>query len=670
MKPSEYDLVVVGATPGGIACAVRAAREGLSVLLTNWNAHPGAFFVNGGNILDTLYEGDRSPLLTEFLNLNREFNHDRYGEDSVQYASCFFGDRLDSSARPKISNEAASWIFSKWMDALEELTFLPHYLPEFVEKEGRLIKRVAFRSIQEEDGISVEAPIFVDATYEGDLAALAGVEYHVGRESREDFCEPHAGKIFTWRGEEAPYPREAALGLINHRTFRLTNKQIVAGSTGEGDGAIQAYNFRMALSSDPEKRVPIEQPENYDRARYLGISLPEGEMLKGIYPIKSDALYCGADKISMGGQNHCFPGGNHRYPEAGHEERAAILKAHVDHMLGYYYFIQNDESIPIDTRERNRQFGLDKSLYPDNGHIPYEIYVREARRIRGRYVFKEQDGTIGRGIRRAPVHGDSIAITEWMMDSHDCTTEIRPGSLHDGVLLLTEETRPGQIPYRALLPKDLDNLLVSVCLSATHVGWGTIRLEPVWMHVGEVAAYAALTAIEEHSTPGELTGEQLQPTLVENGIMVAFFNEFDMATETAWAPAVQYFGTKGFFDSYDASPDAPLTVPVAREWAHAFACLGNGDYDAHAVAVAVHSATKAAGPAISGSEFLDLLEKQAAHQAPGESLLRKEAEAMGLNTVDSLARKDACRLIYAFIRESEIASLSFSGDHLIHETRV
>ncbi len=418
----------------------------------------------------------------------------------------------------------------------------------------------------------------------------------------------------------------------------------------------------MAPTNDPEKRRPITRPDNYDRERYAGITGSEQARLEKSFPIKSDALYNGVEKVGMGGQYHCYPGGNHEYPEADWQGRREILKAHADHMHGYFYFIQNDDSVPEAIRERNLQWGLDKTLYPDNDNIPYEIYVREARRIRGRYVFREQDATLAEGYGRAPVHSDSVGVTEWPMDSHDCTTEMVPGSLHDGVLLLTEETRPGQIPYRSLLPRDIDNLIVPVCLSATHVAWGTVRLEPVWMPLGEVAAHAAALSLQLGTTPGELDPEHLQFRLVENRIMVSFFNEFDMATEEPWVPAVQYLGTKGFFDEYDARPEAPLTGPVAREWAHAFADLCQGNCDSHAVAGAVHRVAGDSDPAVSVAEFLTLLEKEAAYRGLPDSLVGREAEAIGWNEEESVTRKDACRLIFALIRR-----ILYPGESTIRE---
>lgn len=206
-------------------------------------------------------------------------------------------------------------------------------------------------------------------------------------------------------------------------------------------------------------------------------------------------------------------------------------------------------------REEFRRIGLPLDEYPDNHNLPYEMYVREARRIVGRYVFTEHDNMAAVGQKRPPVHADSIAFTDWSMDSHDCTTDRRPGYDYDGKLILTEESRPAQIPYRCLLPKEIDNLLVPVCLSATHVAWGAVRLEPVWMQTGEAAGFAAALAKKHQTTVAQLDSDLLVRTLVTNKHFVTFFNELEAAADHPAMPAAQYFGTKGEFSGYDAKLD-------------------------------------------------------------------------------------------------------------------
>jgi hypothetical protein len=274
-----------------------------------------------------------------------------------------------------------------------------------------------------------------------------------------------------------------------------------------------------------------------------------------------------------------LPGDNHGYPEAAWPEREKIIARHRDFALGLMWFLQNDESVPAKQREGFREWGLAKDEFPDHDHIPYEMYVREARRLVGRHVFKEQDNSLAPGLARTPIMPDSIAITDWYMDSHSCTRESRPGFRYDGKLILTEESRPGQIPYRALLPRDLDNLLVPVCLSTTHVAWGAVRLEPVWMCTGEAAGFAAGLAKREHTTPGQLDPEKLIRTLVDHRQFVSFFNDLKVDGPEEWIPAVEYFGTKGFFASYDAQPDQALARSVAIAWAEGLAGMRSGVLD-------------------------------------------------------------------------------------------
>src|SRR5207247_2217153 len=167
---------------------------------------------------------------------------------------------------------------------------------------------------------------------------------------------------------------------------------------------------------------------------------------------------------------------------------------------------------------------LPRDEVADHDHIPYEMYVRESRRLVGRHVYAEQDNSLAPGFARTPVMPDSVAITDWYMDSHSCTTNSRPGFHYDGKLILTEESRPAQIPFRSLLPQGVDNLLVPVCMSATHVAWGAVRLEPVWMQTGEAAGFAAALAKKKQTTPAALDADELVRTLADRRQLVSFFN--------------------------------------------------------------------------------------------------------------------------------------------------
>jgi hypothetical protein len=239
--------------------------------------------------------------------------------------------------------------------------------------------------------------------------------------------------------------------------------------------------------------------------------------------------------------------------------------------------------VPEAQRRTWRNYGLARDEYPENGHRPHEFYVREARRLAGRYVFTEHDATLVPGLRRAPVHADGIAITEWYMDAHACTTARVPGSLDEGKMMLHQETFPGQLPYRALLPTGLDNLLVPVCASATHVAWGTVRLEPTWMNIGEAAAYATVQAIRRSQPPARIDADTLLRTLAVKRVMISFFNDVDVSAGDAWIPAAQYFGTKGFFADYEVRAAEPLKPATEKVWEDGLAGLKRGNLDSRAL---------------------------------------------------------------------------------------
>jgi len=579
----EFDLVVVGATPGGIACAVRGAREGLRVLLTHYNHHIGGLWSNGLGAIDTQYAGWRTPIYSEFCDRILARYRERYGRSSEQYRAVIAKTHSRySSTGPQAATDThgsqavptdlpdhyygkfnfephmAEAVFDEMVAGEKNLTLWLKCVPTAVEQSDRLLRVVCFEFADGRQSVSVAARVFADCTYEGDLFALAGAPYRVGRESRAEFGELHAGRIFTAlhfaTKEEVGYPREAVEGRLNLEPYEAISQQIYAGSTGEGDRKVQAYTFRFCLSNDPANRVMPEKPAGYDREIYLrmrnrwslGSAIPNG-------------------KLKWNTSN--LPGGNWDYPEADWPRRREILQRHLEHAVGFLWFLQHEEAVPPSLRERAAAYGFAKDEFTDNGHVPWEMYVREARRLVGRYVFKEQDATLAPGLQRAPIHRDSIAITEWGMDSHSVSMEMVPGSRREGKILLPELTRPGQVPFRCILPPEHDNLLVPVCLSSTHVGWGTIRLEPTWMHVAESAAYATVLALRQGVAPAQVKVSHLQRHLVENGVMISFFNEFDMATPAAWVPAVQFFGAKWFFASYDARPLDPLDPETARIWA-------------------------------------------------------------------------------------------------------
>lgn len=547
----HYDLVVVGGTASGVACAVRAAREGCTVLLVQHNRHLGGMLSNGLMQWDALYGGPRAPLFTELLANIEKHYIETFGRDSSEHQTirCTHEHYPVSWVEPHVMERECNRLVA----AEKGITVLLSHYPAAVERDGALLGAVTLREYGTSHDIRVTGAMFADATYEGDLFALAKVPYRVGREARDEYGEPHAGKVFGNVGGGAA-PRDAIEGRLNIRAYGQSQRDIDPMSPFTADGAVQAFNYRFCVSKDPANRVLPEKPATYNRDEYVN------------YNRKAIATNAGPNSKSHM-NSPILPGENHAYPEASWPERERIIARHRDFALGLMWFLQNDESVPEKQRAGFRQWGLAKDEFTDNGHIPYEMYVREARRIVGRYVFKEQDNSLAPGLGRTPIMSDSVAITDWYMDSHACTTDSRPGFHYDGKLILTEESRPAQVPYRALLPQGVDNLLVPVCLSATHVAWGAIRLEPVWMQTGEAAGFAAALAHRAKIAPAALDPRVLVRTLCERGQMVSFFNDMKAGGPEPWAAAAQYFGTLGFFADYDLRADEPLSRETAQAWA-------------------------------------------------------------------------------------------------------
>lgn len=611
VEGKNYDLIVVGGTPGGIACAVRAAREGLSVLLTQHNRHIGGMLANGLMQWDALYGGPRSPIFNEYAAMIEGHYRDTYGKNSTQYAQARYAQTHYPMSR--FEPGVAELLFNQLVSAEKNITTLLSHHPLKVAGEGALLQTLTLREYGTTNDIRVTGGAFVDATYEGDLAALAKVPYRVGREGRGEYGEPHAGKIFTNILRERG-PKDVLDGKLNLHSYAHKQGTIDPTSPQIADRAIQAYNHRFCLTDEDGNRRLPDKPPGYKREEYVGYY----RLGMGAGILNGKGLFNSA----------LLPGENHNYPDADWPTREKIIERHKNFALGLMWFLQNDESVPPAKRKAYRRIGLPLDEFPDNDNLPYEIYVREARRIVGHHVFTEHDNRPAPGIGRTPIHPDSIAITDWAMDSHDCTWDRSPGYAYDGKLILTEESRPAQIPWRCLLPQGADNLIVPVCLSATHVAWGAVRLEPVWMQTGEAAGLGAALAKKHGVTPASLNADRLTRALAHRGHMISFFNDVRVGTADPCAAALQYFGTKGFFHDYDARHDEPLGEAVGAAWVRGFSELAAGKLDPTAQAVSVAKAARRPGAAMTAAQFASLIGGSAAPGHGGVLTRGKAAQLM------------------------------------------
>ncbi|MDF3058266.1 MAG: protein-xanthan lyase [Rariglobus sp.] len=632
VEQRTYDLVVAGATPSGIVCAVRAAREGLNVLLINHAQHVGGFMTSGGGGWEAPYDGARSPLYDEILRKITAYYRDTYGEGSPQHLASLPDLSTDSRlGRPKVEPRVAELIFERLLADEPRITVIRGFYPASAEREDNLLRAVTFREMHGARRLRIAGRNFADCMYEGDLAAVAGVPWRVGREARSDYNEPHAGVIFAVaRPKDSVFHKRPKIDV---RKMGPSNgvEILMPESTGEGDRSVMAYNYRLILTKKPGNRIMVSKPEGYDPA-ILGDGKPS------IVPDLPN------DKIAWNGGGRLL-GPQNAYPEGDWTTREEISRRYLNAAIGRLWFYQNDPAASAQERGFWKDYGLAKDEFVDNSHVPYEVYVREARRIIGRYVFTEHDALVAPGIERAPIQSDSVAITDWPLDLAACTDRMVRGKAYDGKLIVADVWRPAQVPYRTLLVQGLDNLLVPQCLSSTHVGWGTIRLEPVWMQTGEAAAYAIALAHRHHTWPALIDSDKLLRTLVQARTMVSFFNDTNLASPDATLPAVQYFGTKGFFSTHDARPAAPLTESVARAWLATFEKLARRDaaFDPTAEARALPPASaEDGGPAVSADDFLARI--NAIQSSVKRSLTPLPAGSVPPGT--PLSRGKACALLY------------------------
>jgi len=560
-EPRDYsemirtDVLVIGATPCGIASAIAAARHGEKVILADMNDFMGGMMTNGLGVTDIGPRHTIKGIFKEFIDYVYQDYVDKYGPDSEQVKQCSMGYYFEPNV--------AERIFNRMVKAEKNITLKYHYRPDGVWMQRGKLDGVYFRDTKSNRRIQVRAAVFIDATYEGDIAAMCGATYRVGRESREEFGEPFAGVLY-----------------MDHYT-----RMILPGSTGRPDKRVQAYNYRLTLTANPENRVMPKKPATYNRDEYLDVlrSCREGR-IKTVQDVlnivfiangKSDTNNMPRSLISTD-----LPEENYTYPEASYEEREKIAQRHKDYILGLLWFLQNDPEMPEALRNECAQYGFAKDEYPDTeDHFPRQLYVREARRVWCDYNFTARDAMIGPGLERTPIHWNSIACGGYAMDSHATRKREEGHEVMEGFYYMGGMTQPYQIPYGVMVPQSVNGLLVPGAACGTHIGFGTLRMEPVWMALGQAAGTAAHVARQLYVEPRDVPVNRVQAILLNDGAVITTFNEMKL-TEPVMTPeqlkAVQFWGTRGFFASYDALPNEPLTRGQAASWL--MSAIKHGDF--------------------------------------------------------------------------------------------
>jgi len=522
---SDYDadLIIYGGTSAAITAAVQAKKMGKSVIIVSPDKHLGGLSSGGLGYTDT---GNKSVI----GGLAREFYHRVYIHYQTDSAWKWqkkeeYGNK--GQGTPAMDGENRTmWIFEPHVaeQIFEDFTKeneLEIHRNEWLDRETGVTKENGeITQIKTLSGKTYSGKVFIDATYEGDLMAAAGVSFHVGRESNSTYGE-------KWNGVQ--------VGVYQHKHYFKENisPYLIAddpssgflpeissnppGVNGEGDKRIQAYNYRMALSRHPDNRVPFAKPDNYDPARY--------ELLARVYAAGRDDTFEKYDPIpnlKTDTNNHGpfstdYIGKNYTYPEASYEERKQILQEHIDYQKGLIYYLANDPNVPAVVREEMTQWGLAKDEFTDNGNWPHQIYVREARRMIGAYVMTEHDVL---GAKSVP---EPVGMGSYSLDSHNAQRFVTSDGFvqNEGDIGVHAE-KPYSISLGTLLPKkeECTNLLVPVCVSSSHTAFGSIRMEPVFMILGQSAAAAASLAIDQGIPVQELSYADLKVVLdQENQIL-------------------------------------------------------------------------------------------------------------------------------------------------------
>jgi len=481
---TDCDVLVYGATPGGCCAAIAAAREGASVILLEPTGHIGG--VNTGGLC---FSDSNQTVRSTVLGLFEEW-HSRMEKDYRQRDVELPYKVSEKDNRPWTYEPHVAMRVTKAMLDEAGVRVLPGHGLKSVDKEGPRIRQIVT------NGGEFRAKVYVDASYEGDLLAAAGVSWTIGREGRAEFGESLAGRQY-------PKPKMAISGLDAAGKMLPLITTTDAGVAEEGDRRVMVYSFRLCVTKEPANRVPFPAPAQYDPARFEVVRRYFAQekkpvLLWDLYPLpggKFDANNGIGKQFSMG-----LVGAGNGWCEADEAGRADIWQAHREYTLELYHFLSTDPAVPEELRKQMSELGLCADEFPDYEHWSPQLYVREGRRMRGAFVLSQKD------IQEQPVKEDAIVVSSFPIDSHDCQRVALPdGVVDEGTILPVRAAgqKHGvayQIPYRSITPQaaECTNLLVPVALSCTHVAYCSVRVEPTWMILGQSAGVAAALAAKQN----------------------------------------------------------------------------------------------------------------------------------------------------------------------------
>jgi hypothetical protein len=499
IKETKVDICIYGGTSAGIIAAYSAHQLGKSVIIIEPGERLGGLSTGGLGQTDI---GNKMAI----TGLSRDF-YRRLGKE--------YGTVEQWKFEPKVALK----VFHDYLDKTNVQVLYGHRLNHVLKKK-KSIRSIVLEQSSNPDIVNtiITAKMFIDCTYEGDLMARSGVKYVVGREDNKEYDENYNGVQLLDQHQFPdsidPYiiPGDASSGLI----WGVSADTLE--DNGTGDKKAQAYNYRICLTDSLENMIPITRPANYDSTKYeLLVRLIEKDQSTSLW---NHFIWSGmpgrkTDINNRGGFSTDMIGANYDYPEASYSQRQEIIDAHTDYTKGLLYFIGHDARVPEEMQKQILQWGYPKDEYIDNNHFSPQLYIRESRRMVGEYVMTEHN-CVGEA-----TFDDGIGMAAYTMDSHNCQRIVKNGMVKNEGDVQVGGFSPYPISYRSIVPSrnECVNLLVPVDLSATHIAYGSIRMEPVFMVLGQSSAIAASMAIDADISVQTIDVKELQTKLKEDPLL-------------------------------------------------------------------------------------------------------------------------------------------------------
>jgi len=593
----EVDLCIFGGTSGGIAAAVQAARMAKTAVIVNPTKYLGGLTTGGLGATDI---GNKAAI----GGISRDFYHrlaKHYASEqswTLETAPDYFAKRRggQAGASALTGADATMWTFEPRV--AEKMFFqmlaeskTPVYLEQRLQSVTKAGPRIT--EITMENGRVFRAKVFIDATYEGDLLAKAGCSFHVGREANSVYGETLNGvRAHTPHHQFVvpvdPYvkPGDAASGLL---PFIQSGD---GGKPGDGDKAMQAYNYRLCFTTDPKNRLPAQKPQAMPQPKWDALLKAANNNLPVTPPANYDAkqfellgryleaLVAAGRKPALGqfwhpiwmpnhktdinnngGFSTDFIGRNYDYPNADYATRDRIAKEHENYIRGFCTFLATDSRVPEEMRREMQSWGAPADEFLDTGGWPRELYVREGRRLVGEYVMSEKN------CRYQETITDSVGLGAYNMDSHNCQRIVKNGKVENEGDVQVPPMKPYPVSYRSIIPKtaECDNLFVPVCLSSSHIAYGSIRMEPVFMVLGQSAATAAAIAIDDQVPVQKVNYDKLRARLRADKQVLDW-----TGPDRAAAPAGKFIDPKSLsgivLDDTDAKQTGHWSESVSATW--------------------------------------------------------------------------------------------------------